>query len=205
MDIFLLWMSCVVRNRSLRRADHSSREVLPTMCVVVCSLETSTIGAPYIYIYDISSNLRVNDLTLILLTWRKSWTPNNASKWQVWFNSAFKVLKYFYIILPTTTVSSKLSLSLWFFNQNPVSISLLHHTSHIPCTSHSSWFHHPNHWSLQTKKPQIIQFPQDSTQGSTTLSLSSNSSSHSSSISTSSISSGSSDFEYLARFWGSIF
>jgi len=36
--------------------------------VVVCDLETLTIGAPYIY--DISS-LRVNDLTLILLTWRK--------------------------------------------------------------------------------------------------------------------------------------
>jgi hypothetical protein len=45
-------------------------------CVVVCDLETSRIGAPYIY--DIS-NLRVNDLTLILLTWRKSWA-NNASK-----------------------------------------------------------------------------------------------------------------------------
>ena len=44
----------------------------------------------YIYIYDISS-LRVNDLTLILLTWRK-WTPNNASKWQMGFNSAFKGL-----------------------------------------------------------------------------------------------------------------
>ena len=28
-------------------------------CVVVCDLETSRIGAPYIYIYDISS-LRVN-------------------------------------------------------------------------------------------------------------------------------------------------
>jgi hypothetical protein len=38
-------------------------------CIVVCDLETSRIGAPYIY--DISS-LRVNDLTLILLTWRKS-------------------------------------------------------------------------------------------------------------------------------------
>ena len=40
--------------------------------VVVCDLETSRIGAPYIYIYiyDISS-LMVNDLTLILLTWRK--------------------------------------------------------------------------------------------------------------------------------------
>jgi len=34
-------------------------------CVVVCDLETSRIGAPYIY--DISS-LRVNDLTLILLS-----------------------------------------------------------------------------------------------------------------------------------------
>jgi hypothetical protein len=37
--------------------------------VVVCDLETSRIGASYIY--DISS-LRVNDLTLFLLTWRKS-------------------------------------------------------------------------------------------------------------------------------------
>ena len=37
-------------------------------CAVVCDLETSRIGAPYIY--DIS-NLMVNDLTLILLTWRK--------------------------------------------------------------------------------------------------------------------------------------
>ena len=46
-------------------------------CIVVCDLETSRIGAPYIY--DISS-LRVNDLTLILLTWRKWWAPNNASK-----------------------------------------------------------------------------------------------------------------------------
>ena len=36
--------------------------------VVVCVLETSRIGAPYIY--GISS-LMVNDLTLILLTWRK--------------------------------------------------------------------------------------------------------------------------------------
>jgi len=37
-------------------------------CVVVCDLETSRIDAPYIN--DIRS-LRVNDLTLILLTWRK--------------------------------------------------------------------------------------------------------------------------------------
>ena len=37
-------------------------------CVVVCDLETSRTGAPHIY--NISS-LKVNDLTLILLTWRK--------------------------------------------------------------------------------------------------------------------------------------
>ena len=37
-------------------------------CDVVCDLETSRMGSPYIY--DIS-RLRVNDLTLILLTWRK--------------------------------------------------------------------------------------------------------------------------------------
>ena len=36
--------------------------------VVVCDLETSIMGAPYRY--DIS-RLKVNDLTLILLTWRK--------------------------------------------------------------------------------------------------------------------------------------
>ena len=36
-------------------------------CVVVCDLETSRMAAPYIYIYDISS-LKVNNLTLILLT-----------------------------------------------------------------------------------------------------------------------------------------
>jgi len=34
-------------------------------------------GAPYIY--NIRSP-RVNDLTLILLTWRKWWAPNNVSK-----------------------------------------------------------------------------------------------------------------------------
>jgi len=35
-------------------------------------------------------------LTLILLTWRKWWAPNNASKWQMGFNSAFKGLITFF-------------------------------------------------------------------------------------------------------------
>ena len=45
----------------------------------------------YIYICDIS-RLKVNDLTLILLSWRKWWAPNNVSKQQMGFNSAFKGL-----------------------------------------------------------------------------------------------------------------
>jgi hypothetical protein len=31
MDVCLLWVLCVVRQRSLRRADYSSRGVLPTV------------------------------------------------------------------------------------------------------------------------------------------------------------------------------
>ena len=45
-----------------------SEESYRLCCVVVCDLETSRMGAPYIY--DIS-RLKVNNLTLILLTWRK--------------------------------------------------------------------------------------------------------------------------------------
>ena len=50
--------------------DHHFLHVSRLCCVVVCDLETSRMVAPYIYIYDIS-RLSVNDLTLILLTWRK--------------------------------------------------------------------------------------------------------------------------------------
>jgi len=44
-----------------------------------------------LHIYNISS-LRVNDLTFILLTWRKWLAPNNASRQQMGFNSGFKGL-----------------------------------------------------------------------------------------------------------------
>jgi len=33
----------------------------------------------------------IQRLTLILLTWRIRWAPNNASKWQMVFNSAFNL------------------------------------------------------------------------------------------------------------------
>ena len=48
-------------------------------------------------------------LTLILLTCRIWWTPNNASRWQMGFNSAFKGLKWiltFYNLLVTWCTTS---------------------------------------------------------------------------------------------------
>jgi hypothetical protein len=47
-------------------------------CVVVCDLKTSRIFIPYIYVHDIRS-LRVNDLTLFLLTRRKWWADNASN------------------------------------------------------------------------------------------------------------------------------
>ena len=57
----------------------------------VCSRNIKNGCSIYIYIYDIST-LRVNDLTFILLTWRKWLAPNNASRQQMGFNSGFKGL-----------------------------------------------------------------------------------------------------------------
>jgi len=37
-------------------------------------------------------------LTLMLLTWKIWWAPNNAIKWQIEFNSAFKVLKFYTLL-----------------------------------------------------------------------------------------------------------
>jgi hypothetical protein len=45
-------------------------------------------------------------LTLILLTWRIWWAPNNASRWQMEFNSACKGVNL-QITMPTTHKSSK--------------------------------------------------------------------------------------------------
>jgi hypothetical protein len=68
-----VWSGTGLCDELITRPEESYR----LCCVVVCDLETSRIAAPFIY--DISS-LTVNDLTLILRTWRKWWTPNNASK-----------------------------------------------------------------------------------------------------------------------------
>jgi len=46
------------------------------------------------------TNQRLNNiLTLILLMWRIWWAPNNASRWQMGFNSAFEGLIYLNIFM----------------------------------------------------------------------------------------------------------
>ena len=57
MDICLLWVSCVVRQRSLRRADHSSRGVIPTL-LRRCVWSRNIKNGCSIYIYD-TGRLRV--------------------------------------------------------------------------------------------------------------------------------------------------
>ena len=93
---FLMFLDHTQRSSTVGRTpldEWSARpeESYRLCCVVVCDLETSRMGAPYIY--DISL-LKVNNLTLILLTWRKWWAPNNASKEQMGFNSGFKGLMF---------------------------------------------------------------------------------------------------------------
>ena len=50
-------------------------------------------------------------LTLILLTWRKWWTPNNTSKWQMEFNSAFKGFITFLSPEVVTSISIQVTFS----------------------------------------------------------------------------------------------
>jgi hypothetical protein len=46
-----------------------------------------------------TTGLRYTGLTRILLTWRIRWAPNNASRWQMGFNSAIKVLNEVMIMI----------------------------------------------------------------------------------------------------------
>jgi hypothetical protein len=55
-------------------------------------------------------NVRVH-LTLTLLTWRIWWAPNNASKWQMGFNSEFKGLKSAGASVQSTTGSRGVRIS----------------------------------------------------------------------------------------------
>jgi hypothetical protein len=63
------------------------------LCEVLSEPTRSTLT--HIYVHFLWAGilpLQGFPLTLILLTWRIWWAPNNASKWQIGLNSAFKGL-----------------------------------------------------------------------------------------------------------------
>jgi len=52
--------------------------------------------------WAVCSSKHVEQLTLNPLTWKIWWAPNNASRWQMGFNSAFKGLRNIGVINSTT-------------------------------------------------------------------------------------------------------
>ena len=54
----------------------------------VCTAIILIVFTNYIFVHLLDNSV----LTLILLTWRIWWAPNNTSKWQMGFNSAFRGL-----------------------------------------------------------------------------------------------------------------
>ena len=102
-------------------------------------------------------DLQTGSLTLILLTWRIRWAPNNASKWQMGFNSAFKGLMIHPLWCCTTFYGPCIlvlhhiygSSMMMLHHINVSCIMVLHHiygpcilVLHHICGSHIMVFHH---------------------------------------------------------------
>jgi len=65
-------------------------------------------------------------LTLILLTWRIWWAPNNASRWQMGFDSVYRGLKQWEPLNQHSVRSEKIWLDLFlFFLQTTVTLKTL--------------------------------------------------------------------------------
>ena len=88
-----------------------------------------------------ASSLPNISLTLTLLTWRIWWAPNNASRWQMGFNSAFKGLTYIslfqkYVSLPGVPITGTKSLNFrinLFHKRNVLAEHELLRVSSFPC------------------------------------------------------------------------
>ena len=62
-------------------------------CFCICTVTPSTVNNTSVPEYSKGSRTPQIWLTLNPLTWKIWWAPNNASRWQVGFNSAFNGLR----------------------------------------------------------------------------------------------------------------
>jgi len=110
-------------------------------------------------------------LTLILLMWRIWWAPNNASRWQMGFNSAFKglteshnrafsyILCIFWVVY---IVSGQIcqSFRVWFSLHPLVKWEKEESTLVRPSKQLHSFYHRDRSilWTLLAFKPEIMDF-----------------------------------------------
>jgi hypothetical protein len=95
-----LWLllQCFSRVRKTANSDYKLRHVCLSVCVeqLGSPLDAFSLNLMFMtkYIFFRKSLERfLVSVTLILLTWRIWWAPNNASRWRMGFNLVFKGLK----------------------------------------------------------------------------------------------------------------
>jgi hypothetical protein len=94
LHYFWFWFSSTIfTSRRWRFLLNWSSNPSVTFLVILASIMHSVLKCFKNYFLHVSWNDRKQImLTLILLTWSIWWPPNNVSKWQMGFNSAFKRL-----------------------------------------------------------------------------------------------------------------
>ena len=89
-------------------------------------------------------HLSIFILTLILLTWRIWWAPNNANKRQMGFNSAFKGL-----------IINQLDAQNLFYNKFISCLymfrALCAHRQEVKIVLYSIWYHHTCRWPSRAR------------------------------------------------------
>ena len=84
--------SCNTRSSAPEDGQNNCPKLVELIGIINKPLLLYLVGCQYylyliIFFWDLLNNL---NLTPILKTWRIWWAPNNASRWQMGFNSAFK-------------------------------------------------------------------------------------------------------------------
>ena len=92
---YLGWLYHIFPRYWINDTISTKKKVLNMNCVFWFSVQV--LSETFLILGKIQWDIiNVHMLTPILLTWRIQWAPNNASKWRMGFNSAFKGLSTHY-------------------------------------------------------------------------------------------------------------